>query len=151
MTSNKRQQVYDKFNGRCAYCGCELQKGWHVDEILPVRRKYKYIHPHWRNKTTGEQMPILMDGMNRNEWEYRVGKNVQDGCYNPENYNLDNQNPACASCNINKHEMSLEEFRGLISGFMKHLNENSTQYKFAKRYGLVVETDIKVKFYFETL
>lgn len=31
---------------------------------------------------------------------------------------------------------------------MKHLNEKSTQYKFAKRYGLIVENDIEVKFYF---
>jgi hypothetical protein len=34
---------------------------------------------------------------------------------------------------------------------MKHLNEKSTQYKIAKRYGLVVENDIEVKFHFETV
>lgn len=45
--------------------------------------------------------------------------------------------------------MSLEDFRKLITGFMKHLNEVSTQYKIAKRYGLVKETEIKVEFYFE--
>jgi len=33
---------------------------------------------------------------------------------------------------------------------MKHLNEINTQYKIAKRYGLVAETGIDVKFYFET-
>jgi hypothetical protein len=32
---------------------------------------------------------------------------------------------------------------------MKHLNEVSTQYKIAKRYGLVVETIKPIKFYFE--
>jgi 5-methylcytosine-specific restriction endonuclease McrA len=147
----KREIIFNKFGGKCAYCGCDLVKGWHIDEILPVKRKYKYIQPHWKNKTTGEKFPILMDGMNRIEWEYVIGKNVLDGCFNPENYNLENQNPACASCNINKHEMSLEQFRSLIAGFMKHLNEVSTQYKLAKRYGLVVETNIDVKFYFETL
>jgi len=46
--------------------------------------------------------------------------------------------------------MSLEEFRSLIKGFLKHLNEVNTQYKIAKRYGLVQETNIEVKFYFET-
>lgn len=62
---------------------------------------------------------------------------------------FENCMPACASCNINKHQMSLEDFRNLISGFMKHLNERNTQYKIAKRYGLVQEVDKEIKFYFE--
>jgi len=45
--------------------------------------------------------------------------------------------------------MSLEDFRNLISGFMKHLNEISTQYKIAKRYGLIHETPKPIVFYFE--
>ena len=45
--------------------------------------------------------------------------------------------------------MSLEEFRDLITGFMKHLNEINTQYKIAKRYGLVSETIKPIVFYFE--
>jgi len=31
-----RQRVYDKYDGKCAYCGCELVKGWHVDHINPI-------------------------------------------------------------------------------------------------------------------
>lgn len=117
-----RELVFEKYNGRCAYCGCELKKGWHVDEIEPVRRN----------------------------WDIIDGKRVFNGKYeHPERFHIDNQNPACASCNINKHSMSLEEFRNLISGFMKHLNEVSTQFKIAKRYGLVAETNIDVVFYFE--
>ncbi len=57
--------------------------------------------------------------------------------------------PACASCNINKHAMKLEDFRQLVAGFMKHLNERNTQYKIAKRYGLVIEQQKPVVFYFE--
>ncbi len=57
--------------------------------------------------------------------------------------------PACASCNINKHAMKLEDFRQLVAGFMKHLNERNTQYKIAKRYGLVIEQEKPVIFYFE--
>ncbi len=117
-----RELVFEKYNGRCAYCGCVLQKGWHVDEIEPVRRN----------------------------WDFKDGKRVFNGtCEHPERFNIDNQNPACASCNINKHSMSLEDFRNLISGFMKHLNEISTQYKIAKRYGLIAETNVDVVFYFE--
>src|ERR1035437_1582017 len=62
-----------------------------------------------------------------------------------------NQKPACASCNINKHSLSLEEFRSLIQGFMKYLNQLKTQYKIAKRYGLVKEDIKPIIFYFESI
>lgn len=54
MNKKDRALIYGKYNGRCAYCGCELQKGWHVDELLPVRRRYKRIDAHWKHKITGE-------------------------------------------------------------------------------------------------
>ena len=38
----KREFIFNKFGGKCAYCGCDLQKGWHVDELEPIRRNYKY-------------------------------------------------------------------------------------------------------------
>jgi len=125
ISKKNREIIKQKFGGKCAYCGCELQKGWHVDELLPVRRNMK--------------------------WDKDKSKYVWDGTYeHPERLNIANQIPGCPSCNINKHSMGLEEFRNLISGFMKHLNEVSTQYKIAKRYGLVQETNKPVIFYFET-
>ncbi len=36
MKKSDRQKVFDKYEGRCAYCGCELVKGWHVDHIDPI-------------------------------------------------------------------------------------------------------------------
>ena len=120
----KRELIFNKYGGRCAYCGDELQKGWHVDELLPIRRNMKY------------------DAVNR--------KFVHNGtCEHPERLHIDNQMPSCPSCNINKHSMSLEEFRSLIQGFRKHLNEKSTQYKMSKRYGLVIEINKTIDFYFE--
>ncbi len=116
MTKKERQIVFDKYNGKCAYCGCELQKGWHVDHIEPIVR-------NWWNGT----------------------------CEKPENETLENYNPSCASCNIQKNSHSLEQFRENIKQFVNSLNLYSTQYKFAKKYGLVKETEIEVKFYFETL
>lgn len=79
------------------------------------------------------------------EW-LAMGK---DGYVYSERLVIINQMPSCASCNINKHSMSLEEFRSLIQGFMKHLNELNTQYKIAKRYGLVKENIKPIVFYFE--
>lgn len=114
MNAKDRETIRLKYGGKCAYCGCELVKGWHVDHIEPIRRNDKAPPCH------------------------------------PERENFDNYNPACASCNINKHSLSLEEFRRMIYGFITHLNTVNTQYKIAKRYGLVRETESPVVFYFET-
>lgn len=127
MREQDRQYIFDKYNGKCSYCGCELTKGWHVDEIEPVRRNHIY------NK-------------DKHRWEI----NKANPMMHPERLHIDNQNPSCASCNINKHSMTLEEFRSSILGYMKHLNEKSTQYKIAKRYGLVIEEIKPIVFYFET-
>lgn len=129
MKKKDRESIYNKYGGRCAYCGCVLEKGWHVDELEPCRRLY-----------AKEKIP--------GEWKWRQ-KHV--GYAHPERFSIENQMPACPSCNINKHSGSLEDFRGMILGFMKHLNEISTQYKVAKRYGLVTENIKPVVFYFETI
>ena len=120
-----RELIFNKFGGRCAYCGNELRKGWHIDELLPVRRNMK--------------------------WNKDKTKYVHDGTYeHPERLHIDNQMPSCPSCNINKHSMSLEDFRNLITGFIISLNRDSTQYKIAKRYGLVFEVQKpEIVFYFE--
>ena len=127
MKKSDRQLIFDKYGGKCAYCGCDLEKGWHVDEIEPVRRNRRW-NSEKRRYEMDKETPMM----------------------HPERLNISNQNPSCASCNINKHSESLEAFRKSIKGYMKHLNEISTQYKIAKRYGLVVETEKEVKFYFET-
>ena len=129
---NKRQQlrkrIYNKYGGKCAYCGNILLspagKHMHIDELYPVVRNYKW---------------------NKDKTRY-----IHDGTYmNPENLNERNQMPSCPSCNINKHSMSLENFRHLIENFIVSLNRDSTQYKIAKRYGLITENIKPVIFYFE--
>ena len=39
----KRKLIFNKYGGRCAYCGYELQKGWHIDELLPVKNKIENL------------------------------------------------------------------------------------------------------------
>ena len=116
MIKKERELIFNKYNGKCAYCGCELKKGFHVDHIEPIVR-------NWLNGT----------------------------CEKPENENLENYNPSCPSCNIQKNSYNLEQFRENIKQFVNSLNKYSTQYKFAKKYGLISENEIEVKFYFETL
>lgn len=127
MKKSDRQKVFDKYGGRCAYCGCELHKGWHVDEIEPIVRGTKY-HYDGKGKRTEEKYITY-----------------------PDRLNVENQNPACASCNIQKHSQSLEVFRSQIAQFVESLNKYHSIYRFAKRYGLIQETGIEVKFYFETV
>lgn len=67
----------------------------------------------------------------------------------PERDCFENKVPACASCNINKHSMPLESWREIIKGYVKSLNRDSTQYRLAKRFGLIEEKEIEVKFWFE--
>lgn len=126
MNKKDRQLIFDKYGGRCSYCGDELQKGWHVDHIEPIVRDFEWDKGNGRFKQTGTSR-------------------------RPENHNTDNYNPSCASCNIQKNSFSLEEFRKNIKNFVNSLNLYNTQYKFAKRYGLVKEVNKEVIFYFETI
>jgi 5-methylcytosine-specific restriction endonuclease McrA len=126
MKKTDRELIFNKYDGKCAYCGCELTKGWHADHIEPIVRDFIYNKIKQRFEANGI-------------------------CRNPENENLQNYNPSCPSCNIQKNSYTLEQFRENIKQFVNSLNQYSTQYKFAKKYGLVSETDIEVKFHFETV
>ena len=114
ILNKKRQDIFDKSGGRCWYCGCELQKGWHADHFYPIRR------------------------------------NGDGTCSHPQRDNDDNMVPSCPQCNRMKSSQSIEGFRGTINLFINSLNEYSTQYKFAKKYGLVIETKEPVVFWFES-
>lgn len=149
MEKKQRQIVFDKFDGKCAYCGCELQKGWHVDHVEPCRRKRKWVSGGYYNKHTGEMLPMLLE--ESDAFEYREGRWVDDGFTNPEANHIDNYFPSCPSCNINKHGDTIEQFRKSIHGYLNSLNLRMVQYKMAKKYGLVQETNKPVVFYFETL
>lgn len=40
IPKNIREQVYRKYNGHCAYCGCKLEyKDMQVDHVIPVYGK----------------------------------------------------------------------------------------------------------------
>ena len=39
LTRAEREIVRARYDGRCAYCGCELPERWHVDHFKPVRRR----------------------------------------------------------------------------------------------------------------
>lgn len=124
MTKKDRQTVFDKYSGKCAYCGCELVKGWHVDHIQAIRRNDS---DEWIEKMNKFRINPLVRGQN----------------------SIENYNPACRHCNIWKSTFDIEQFRKEVAEQVKRLNAYSSNYRNAKRYGLVSETGIEVKFYFE--
>lgn len=120
----EREQIRQKFGGRCAYCGNPLGERWHADHLEPVERKFKYV-PGKGAVLTGEM-------------------------WRPENDNLDNMMPACPPCNIDKHSMTLEGWRRKLQDATNVLTRNNPTYRHALRFGLISETGAKVVFYFET-
>ncbi|EPO5559745.1 TPA: HNH endonuclease signature motif containing protein [Pseudomonas aeruginosa] len=38
LTKKQRAELRMKFDGKCAYCGCDLPERWHADHFEPVKR-----------------------------------------------------------------------------------------------------------------
>lgn len=82
-----RKKLYNKYGGRCAYCGIPLPRhGWHRDHKEPIIR-YKGV---------------------------RYSFSGRNGCVNPKNHNADNLVAACSGCNMDKGNMDLETWRGSL-------------------------------------
>ncbi|MGE4336497.1 MAG: HNH endonuclease [Pigmentiphaga sp.] len=128
LTKKQRAELREKFGGRCAYCGCDLPERWHADHVEPVTRD-------------------LLSKQNPNgTWRLVSGKPLK-----PHLDHIDNMNPACPPCNISKGGQSIESWRKWIAGHVNSLNSYHPIYRLAKAYGLVVETQAPVTFYFERL
>lgn len=47
MKKDIRKQIYDKYQGHCAYCGCELEyKDMQIDHITPIFHNIKGDNPY---------------------------------------------------------------------------------------------------------
>lgn len=126
LTKIQRETLRGKFGGRCAYCGDPLADRWHADHFENVERKMKWAEADGRRRLvcTGE-------------------------VHRPERDTIANLMPACAPCNIDKHAMTLEDWRGKLQRAAEVLARNQPTYRHAVRFGLVQETGAPVVFYFE--
>ncbi len=125
LTKAQRAALREKFGGRCAYCGNPLGEKWHADHIEHVERELQRV-PGRGLVATGRM-------------------------HRPERDTLENMNPACPPCNIDKHSMSLEDWRGIIERSNQVLQRDVSTSRRAVRYGLVHLMDKPVLFYFEQL
>jgi len=119
ITKSERKQVYEKCNGHCAYCGKSITR----NEL-----RVDHVHPLWRG-TSDEEL---------------VRMNLVRGAHD-----LGNWMPSCNRCNVRKSTFTVEKFRVIISKQAERLKKYESRYRMALDYGLIVETNQPVVFYFE--
>ena len=129
LTKKQRDNLRNKYGGRCAYCGCELPKIFHADHFEPVDR-------------------ICVLETIKNNGVYKL-KASTVGVRHPERNDISNMMPSCVKCNISKSNLSLEKWRTFLERTVQSLRKRGGMYAHAVRFGLIVETNAKVKFYFE--
>jgi|APGre2960657505_1045072.scaffolds.fasta_scaffold09120_5 5-methylcytosine-specific restriction endonuclease McrA len=122
-----REIVYQKFCGKCAYCGHKLKfEEMHVDHIIP--KSTFAFHMETRHK-----VPIFLSHLTILDVNH-----------------VDNLFPSCQVCNLKKLNYSLEDFRQEVGELINILETKSQTYKLAKRYNFVKTKKVKpIKFYFE--
>lgn len=119
MKKSDRETVRMKFGGYCAYCGCELEKGWCADHVLPVGRVPK-------------------------ERQDKHGK-----FDHPERDTVENLYPSCRVCNYAKSNGNIEYLRQLVTAQIQRARDSSWNFRMAEKYGLVQVVEKPVVFWFE--
>ena len=129
----KREIVHKKFNGHCAYCGDLIKyKDMQVDHIIPQTDFFGIVRQFKANGYK-KQLPDFLTHLDVTDVDH-----------------IDNLNPSCRKCNNFKSWHSFEDFRFELSEQLKRAEKTSTNYRFAKKYGQVIETPKPIVFYFET-
>lgn len=114
-----RKAVYEKYGGRCAYCGNRIAyKDMQVDHFIPQMMESIFIY--------GE-----FDGI----------KSIND---------IKNLMPSCRMCNHYKRANTIELFRRYIEEIPRKLRDNYI-YKVGVKYGLIIENEKPIEFYFESV
>jgi 5-methylcytosine-specific restriction endonuclease McrA len=115
----KRERIYGKFGGHCAYCGKHISpRQMQIDHFVPIFRG-------WDEK--------VLEGFGLER-----GNSQEENLY-----------PSCARCNRWKSTWTIEQFRREIFLQIERLNKRSNNYNMAKDFGLLEETNKEVVFFFE--
>lgn len=124
LTKAQRAELKQKYGGHCAYCGVLLGDAWDADHIEAVKRDIIHVGG---------------------------GKLVSGEMTRPQNHTIENMNPSCKPCNMNKSSMPLEAWRKSIAHYRDvQLLRDSTHARHLHRFGLLVIKTDPVVFFFET-
>ena len=125
MKKEERLQVYQMYDGHCAYCGKSIgYKDMQVDHLVAKNRG---CYSRWSDK----------------ECKYIVSHGEDS---------MENYMPSCRACNFKKKDMSLEQFREAIRYQAKGLLKGATKFQVSMSidYGLLIPAFNKpIEFYFE--
>ena len=130
-----RKQVYDKFQGKCAYTGKDLPNDWQVDHV-----KSQFQHAYFYS---GDE--------NYNDYKNKV-------------HHIDNLLPALRIVNHYKRSLNLEQFRDRMKSFhvrLAKLPKNTKIEKTKRRivymnniadaFGITIDKPFNGTFYFENI
>ena len=133
LSKKKREELYHKYGGRCAYCGEPLPERWHADHIEAVIRTHEYVRDDRGRLIFENGRPkIRKTGMMREHLDH-----------------MDNMNPSCPPCNLYKSCYSLEGWRKAIrENFQQYIQRNQAL-RCAKRFVMLEIIDKPVVFWFE--
>lgn len=123
-TKAQREKLRAMFEGRCAYCGCELGKAMHADHVEPCIR------------------------VSRDAWSRPL---PADECYlvKPERNVVSNMMPACAPCNLHKGGYSLEQWRAYLARSAEIVRKQTSTFRAGERFGVITVSEAPIVFYFE--
>lgn len=121
INKNKRQLIFEKYNGKCAYCGINLDyNNFNADHIIPIQRGVK-------------------------------GKERLNSTLNLGTNSLENYNPSCVSCNSSKWSNDIETWRNILANKYDNLIKKEAGLKILINLGIIKYSKKDVVFYFEKI
>lgn len=124
-----RIKVHNKLNQKCAYCGeCITLKEMQVDHVIPKAFFERYT------EVRRDFIPLFLKHLTSEDVNH-----------------IDNLHPSCRVCNKWKSAHHLELFRSELQEQVKRLNLYSSNYRIAKKFGMIKEAVKPIVFYFEEL
>ena len=145
---NKREKIYAKYNGKCAYTGKPLGDDWQIDHMFSVSDIYYQAHGH-----------LIRSGLDPKMYEKELMAAVKEKANRDENLI-----PALRIVNQYKRSLDLEGFRERMKTFhirLWKLPKNTKVSATVKRiaymnevaeaFGITPDKPFDGKFYFEKL
>jgi hypothetical protein len=146
LTKKEREKLRAMFDGKCAYCGCELGRGWCADHIEPIYRQWWINQKWWKEKHL-----VKYEFDDENQKMIKTELHPQKaGVTFPERDTKENLFPCCRPCNIHKGASTLDEWRAVLFRVTEILTNHYPTYRHAVRFGRVIEHKGPIVFWFET-